>query len=67
MTVYNGLKGNANLQSTFQFTGNNRHQVQQYSFMEIDYEIFSTVILSLLLIQEEQLSVSGKRLCINIS
>ena len=26
--------------------------VQQHSFMEIDHEIFSTVILSLLLIQE---------------
>ena len=29
-----------------------------------DYEIFSTVILSLLLIQEGQLSVSGERMCI---
>ena len=38
------------------------HQVQQYSFMEIDHEIFSMVILSL---QEEQLSVSGKRMCTN--
>ena len=28
-----------------------------------DHEIFSTVILSFLLIQEEQLSVSGKRIC----
>ena len=28
-----------------------------------DHEIFSTVILSLLLIQEGQLSVSGKRMC----
>ena len=27
---------------------------QQHSFMEIDHEIFSTVILSLLLIQEGQ-------------
>ena len=32
-------------------------------FVEIDHEIFSTVILSLLLIQEGQLSVSGKRMC----
>ena len=32
-------------------------------FMEIDHEIFSTVILSLPLIQEGQLSVSGKRMC----
>ena len=35
----------------------------QHSFVEIDHEIFSTVILSLLLIQEGQLSVSGKRMC----
>ena len=31
--------------------------------LEIDHEIFSMVILSLLLIQEGQLSVSGKRMC----
>ena len=31
--------------------------------MEIDLEIFSMVILSLLLIQEGQLSVSGERMC----
>ena len=36
---------------------------QHHSFMEIDHEIFSTVILSLLLIQEGQLSVSGKGMC----
>ena len=30
---------------------------------EIDHEIFSTVILSLPLIQEGQLSVSGERMC----
>ena len=38
---------------------------QQYSFMEIDHERFSTVILSLPLIQEGQLSlsVSGERMC----
>ena len=35
----------------------------QHSFMEIDHEIFSMVILSLPLIQEGQLSVSGKRMC----
>ena len=33
------------------------------NFVEIDHEIFSTVILSLPLIQEGQLSVSGKRMC----
>ena len=40
----------------------NPHQGRQHSFMETDHEIFSTAILSLLLIQEEQLSVSGKRM-----
>ena len=34
--------------------------VQQHSFVEIDHEIFSMVILSLLVIQEGELSVSGK-------
>ena len=34
---------------------------QQHSFMEIDHEIFSTVILFLPLIQEGQLSVSGEK------
>ena len=34
----------------------------QHSFVKIDHEIFSTVILYLLLIQEGQLSVSGKRM-----
>ena len=32
-------------------------------FHEIDHEIFSTVILSLPLFQEGQLSVSGERMC----
>ena len=36
---------------------------RQHSFVEIDHEIFSTVILSLLLIKEGQLSVSGERMC----
>ena len=35
---------------------------RQHSFVEIDHEIFSMVILSLPLISEGQLSVSGKRL-----
>ena len=35
----------------------------QHPFMEIDHEILSRVILSLLLIQEGQLSVSGERMC----
>ena len=33
------------------------------SFVEIEQEVFSTVIPSLPLIQEGQLSVSGKRMC----
>ena len=36
---------------------------RQHSFVEIDHEIFSTVIPSLPLIQEGQLSVSGERMC----
>ena len=36
---------------------------RQHSFVEIDHEILSTVILSLMLIQEGQLSVSGERMC----
>ena len=33
------------------------------SFVEIDHEIFTMVILSLSLIQEVQLLVSGERMC----
>ena len=44
--------------------GFNPRRGRQHSFVEIDHEIFSTVILSLPLIQEGQLSVSGKRMCI---
>ena len=36
---------------------------RQHSFVDIDREIFSTVILSLPLIQEGQLSVFGERMC----
>ena len=42
--------------------GFNPRRGQQH-FVEIDHEIFSTVILSLPLIQEGQLSVSGERMC----
>ena len=35
----------------------------KHSFVEIDHEILSSVILSLPLIQEVQLSVSGERMC----
>ena len=36
---------------------------RQHSVVEIDHEMFSTVIFSLPLIQERQLSVSGERMC----
>ena len=39
------------------------HRGRQHSFVEIDHEIFSKVILSLPLIKEGQLSVSGERMC----
>ena len=39
---------------------------RQHSFVGIDHEIVSMVILSLQLIQEGQLSVSGKRICIGM-
>ena len=45
-------------------SGFNLHRGRQHSFMESDHEIFFMVILSLLLIQEGPLSVSGKRMCI---
>ena len=36
---------------------------QSATFVEINHEVFSTVIPSLPLIQEGQLSVSGERMC----
>ena len=36
---------------------------RQHYFVEFDHKIFSTVILSLPLIQEGQLLVSGERMC----
>ena len=43
--------------------GFNPRRGRQHSFVEIDHEIFSTVILSLPLIQEGQLPVSDERMC----
>ena len=43
--------------------GFNPRRGRQHSFVEIDHEMFSTVILSFPLIQEGQLSVSGERMC----
>ena len=41
--------------------GFNPRRGRQHSFVDIGHEIFSTVSLSLPLIQEEQLSVSGEK------
>ena len=43
--------------------GFNLRRGRQQFFVEIDDEIFSTVILTLSLIQEGQLLVSGERMC----
>ena len=43
--------------------GFNPRRGRQHSFVEIDHEIFSMVILSLTLVQEGQLSVYGERMC----
>ena len=43
--------------------GFNPRRGRQHSFVEIDHETFSAVILSLPLIREGQLSVSGERMC----
>ena len=42
--------------------GFNPRRDRQHFFMEMEHEIFSTVILSLPLIQEGQLSVCGERM-----
>ena len=44
----------------FPYTNN---KVSCQNFVEVDHEIFSMAVLSLPLIQEGQLSVSGKRMC----
>ena len=44
-------------------TGDPEVAGSQDFFVAIDHTIFSTVILSLLLIQKEQLSVSDERIC----
>ena len=43
--------------------GFNPRRGRQHSFVEIDHEKISTVILYLPQIQEGQLSVSGERMC----
>ena len=58
-----GLKGSTPSDWRPGGRGFNPRRGRQHSFVEIDHEIFSTVILSLPLIQEGQLSVSGERMC----
>ena len=43
--------------------GFNPRRGRQHTFVEIDHEIFSMVILSLPLVQEGHLSVSGEIMC----
>ena len=60
-----GLGGAVGCASDWRPGGRGFHPCRgrQHSFLEIDHVIFSTVILSLLPIQEGQLSVSGERMC----
>ena len=53
----------ARLTGDQEVAGSTPRRGRQHSFVEIGHEIFSTVFLSLLLIQEGQLSVSGERMC----
>ena len=59
------LVAQSNTRPTFdkEFEGFYSGRIRQHSSVEIDHEIFSTVILSVPLIQEGQLSVSGERMC----
>ena len=55
---------NARLTGDQEVAGSTPTEVSNILSWRFDFEIFSTVILSLPLIQEGQLSVSGERLCI---
>ena len=65
METYASLGGSVGCTSNWRPGGRGFDPLRgrQHSFMEIDHEIFSTVILSFLLIQEGQLSVSVERMC----
>ena len=52
-----------NWNKVFEILGHLPYNAIGMTFVEIDHEIFSMVILSLPLIQEGQLSVSGERMC----
>ena len=62
-TVRTGLGGSIRCASDWKSgRGSDPAGVRQHSFVEFDHETFSTVILSLRLIQEGHLPVSGKRM-----
>ena len=65
LTILAGLGGAVGCASDWRPGGRgfDPRRGRQHSFVEIDHEIFSTFILSLPLIQEGQLSVSGERIC----
>ena len=53
----------AHLTGNQEAVGSTPMRGRQLSLVEIDHEIFFMVILSLLLIQKGQLSISGERMC----
>ena len=63
--LHAGLNGSVGCASDWRRGGHgfDPRRSRQHSFVEIDHEIFSTVILSLPLIQEGQFSVSGESMC----
>ena len=65
ITLIAGLGGSVGCASDWRPGGRgfNPRRGRRHSFVEIDHEIFSTVIFSLPLIHEGQLSVSGERMC----
>ena len=54
---------NASLTGDQEVTGSTPAEVGNILSWRFDHKIFSVIILSLPLIQEGQLSVSGKRMC----
>ena len=67
ITTFTSIVSVAQLDAQFDWRPGGRgfdpHRGRKHSLVELDHEIFSTVILSLPLIQEGQLSVSGERIC----
>ena len=65
LRTHDGLGGSVGLAFDWRPGGRgfNPRRGRQHSFVEINHEIFSMVILFLPLIQERQLSVSGERMC----